>query len=735
MAVPSDGVNTPLPKGADWSFAPAESVKVWIKNLGIVMLPTNYSLMQQQRPTGNRADKYLYGHPSGSRFRSPNEFMPHLEWLKNNQTHPCTCKLCKPEKRSSGAVKRESQNQQPSPPAKRAVRSESPVRFKAVVKSEQVDVVKREGGGADRCSDFVRKLLSSSSTNMRSKPKHDQEKEDRIQEGKEERQHREGREEERKEQRQDEREERRREEAKSRNTKDQDSDQRLHQSSSSSSTRASESSFSRNSSALVNESCCSKPQREENSSRDRASSFRSFYNDPPRRRLSLDLEDLDLEDARLSNQSNTNKNSSFLQSYKFKRADMEPTTNTPSEDTQCAPPPAPYPDWPHLPLIPQIPNLEPYQRKFDLPPCPQPYNTTFRHSFDGCDVFSNTAAGYSAPARATTSSASDENLIPLQELENFATTRILDKMVPLEIKNTTGIHYMLHMTDEDNYDRVLELSGPLDAVCKAISLISRRVANMSRFLTHDKPATLRILFEQELLPKLIGASGKKINWIRDKSNVEITVGTVGALLLSTETVLSLTGVTDSIHIASYFVGIVCHEYMNDVKESEYYYPVPNYVFGEWKNHMMPEGGVLHDAAVTRHHNTGGYETKVSSELVGFVIGKHGIHLNEICQRSGAKISVRDTQQSGANRYATFSVTGAKQSCNLAMFMILESYKRAADAKVERKKEQDAFEKELKNLVNEHGYTEAQLGDFGLQGLVTKKKWELLEKASGKIYKQ
>ncbi|KAJ3013300.1 UNVERIFIED_CONTAM: hypothetical protein HDU68_000765 [Siphonaria sp. JEL0065] len=108
-----------------------------------------------------------------------------------------------------------------------------------------------------------------------------------------------------------------------------------------------------------------------------------------------------------------------------------------------------------------------------------------------------------------------------------------------EIRDTTGIHYMLHMTDEDDYDRVLELSGPLDL----------RNTNMSRSLTHDKPATLRILFAQELVPNFIGASGKKINWIRHKANVEINVRTSGVLLDSTETVLSLTGAMDSIHIA------------------------------------------------------------------------------------------------------------------------------------------------------------------------------------------
>ncbi|KAJ3159394.1 hypothetical protein HDU86_001712 [Geranomyces michiganensis] len=44
-----------------------------------------------------RADAYIFGHPSGSKFRSTTEFMPHLAWLVSDETHKasnCLCKLC-----------------------------------------------------------------------------------------------------------------------------------------------------------------------------------------------------------------------------------------------------------------------------------------------------------------------------------------------------------------------------------------------------------------------------------------------------------------------------------------------------------------------------------------------------------------------------------------------------------------------------------------------------------------
>ncbi len=46
-----------------------------------------------------RSDVYLYGHPGGKtkRFRSPDEFLPHLYWLvsdKAGNPENCKCKRC-----------------------------------------------------------------------------------------------------------------------------------------------------------------------------------------------------------------------------------------------------------------------------------------------------------------------------------------------------------------------------------------------------------------------------------------------------------------------------------------------------------------------------------------------------------------------------------------------------------------------------------------------------------------
>lgn len=67
-------------------------------------LPEGYVLWDHSAPegesglqkTGTRTDAYLYGHPAGrtKRFRSPQEFLPHLLWLAMDDSKNCECKVC-----------------------------------------------------------------------------------------------------------------------------------------------------------------------------------------------------------------------------------------------------------------------------------------------------------------------------------------------------------------------------------------------------------------------------------------------------------------------------------------------------------------------------------------------------------------------------------------------------------------------------------------------------------------
>ncbi|OLL25531.1 Cryptic loci regulator 2 [Neolecta irregularis DAH-3] len=65
-------------------------------------LPKNYKLYEQVKFSSTsskpRTDVYLFGHPTGRRFRSPNEFNDHLFWLACSATYDrssCECCCCR----------------------------------------------------------------------------------------------------------------------------------------------------------------------------------------------------------------------------------------------------------------------------------------------------------------------------------------------------------------------------------------------------------------------------------------------------------------------------------------------------------------------------------------------------------------------------------------------------------------------------------------------------------------
>ncbi|KAI9090846.1 hypothetical protein DFS34DRAFT_342383 [Phlyctochytrium arcticum] len=63
---------------------------------------------ERKRIEKMRADAFIFGHPSGSKYRSTNEFVPHLLWLIEDDTHEhknCQCKLCSNFLKTGGYAK------------------------------------------------------------------------------------------------------------------------------------------------------------------------------------------------------------------------------------------------------------------------------------------------------------------------------------------------------------------------------------------------------------------------------------------------------------------------------------------------------------------------------------------------------------------------------------------------------------------------------------------------------
>ncbi|MCJ1463814.1 hypothetical protein MMC07_002423 [Pseudocyphellaria aurata] len=105
-------------------------------------------------------------------------------------------------------------------------------------------------------------------------------------------------------------------------------------------------------------------------------------------------------------------------------------------------------------------------------------------------------------------------------------------------------------------ERVLTVSGLVDATAKAFGLIIRTLNNEpleSPSTSQSKTYPLRLLIPHILIGSIIGKSGVRIREIQEASGARLNASD-SCLPLSTERSLVVLGVADAVHIATYYVG-------------------------------------------------------------------------------------------------------------------------------------------------------------------------------------
>lgn len=115
-----------------------------------------------------------------------------------------------------------------------------------------------------------------------------------------------------------------------------------------------------------------------------------------------------------------------------------------------------------------------------------------------------------------------------------------------------------------NPERILNVSGPLDAVAKAFGLIVRRI-NDEPFDVPSVPGsravTIKFIIPNSRMGSVIGKGGSKIKEIQEASGARLNASEA-MLPGSTERVLSVSGVADAVHIAVYYIGTILLEYQD-----------------------------------------------------------------------------------------------------------------------------------------------------------------------------
>ncbi|KAF7557865.1 hypothetical protein G7046_g5951 [Stylonectria norvegica] len=114
-------------------------------------------------------------------------------------------------------------------------------------------------------------------------------------------------------------------------------------------------------------------------------------------------------------------------------------------------------------------------------------------------------------------------------------------------------------------ERILTVSGIVDAVAKAFGLIIRTLNNepLSESSTaSSKTYPLRLLIPHILIGSIIGKGGARIREIQEASGARLNASDA-CLPMSSERSLVVMGVADAVHIATYYVGSTLLEQLND----------------------------------------------------------------------------------------------------------------------------------------------------------------------------
>ncbi|PWN22847.1 hypothetical protein BCV69DRAFT_232501, partial [Microstroma glucosiphilum] len=256
-----------------------------------------------------------------------------------------------------------------------------------------------------------------------------------------------------------------------------------------------------------------------------------------------------------------------------------------------------------------------------------------------------------------------------------------------EIRDKSGARLTISESIPGNPERILSVTGQLDAVSKAFGLIVRRI-NDEPFdqasLPGSRAVTIRFIIPNSRMGSVIGKAGTKIKEIQEASGARLNAGEQ-MLPGSTERVLSISGVADAVHIAVYYVGTILLEHPDRNANNLSYRPT---AAGSGVGASYSGRGSFAPAAGSvgggPSYGPGppqlppGSQTQqifIPNDLVGCIIGKGGQKINEIRQMSASHIKIMEPGAGalaggGANERLV-TITGPPQNIQVAVQLLYQ----------------------------------------------------------------
>ncbi|KAK4177422.1 putative poly-binding protein 1 [Triangularia setosa] len=134
-----------------------------------------------------------------------------------------------------------------------------------------------------------------------------------------------------------------------------------------------------------------------------------------------------------------------------------------------------------------------------------------------------------------------------------------------KIRQLSGAKCTVSDYQKGAVERILTVSGVVDAAAKAFGLIIRTLNNeplSEPSNQHSKTYPLRLLIPHVLIGSIIGKGGSRIKEIQEASGARLNASD-SCLPQSSERSLVVMGVADAVHIATYYVGSTLLEQLNE----------------------------------------------------------------------------------------------------------------------------------------------------------------------------
>ncbi|TFK30526.1 hypothetical protein FA15DRAFT_662494 [Coprinopsis marcescibilis] len=284
-----------------------------------------------------------------------------------------------------------------------------------------------------------------------------------------------------------------------------------------------------------------------------------------------------------------------------------------------------------------------------------------------------------------------------------------------DLRDQTGVKAGVSKVIPGVHERVLTVSGSVEAVAKAYNMIISQLVLSNPTTPPVSSSTvhtsIRLLISHNLMGTIIGRSGLKIKAIQDGSGARM-VASKEMLPQSTERVVEVQGSPDSIGRAIEEIGKCLLEDWERGQGTVLFHPGPHEERTPRRSHgysgsysgsggggrrSTGENGTRNRPAspsspqspsASPATNLRTQNISIPSDMVGCIIGRSGTKITEIRRLSGSKISIAKAPHDDTGE-RMFTIVGTPEANEKALFLLYNQLESEKERRVGREAQQQA----------------------------------------------